>query len=150
MQRYRCGLPGCLVPFVHMHQDGIAFVERNADAAFRKALMDGVPASLRGKMQRALAAIPNPTRDFAHCQRYFGDRLPAIGERIKPLAQQLDRTMETALGLPGFADWLIMTGYTNHYEMVKVFDEWAQMKKAATDLRNGSTPAAPFHQPTTG
>jgi hypothetical protein len=116
-------------PFAVHHKDGVTFIDRNVDAAFRKALMDGVPVSLRGKMQRALAAVPNPVRDYAHCQRYFGDQLQEIAERIKPLAMELERYLASARGLPGFCDWLILTGYTNHYEMVKVFDEWAQMKK---------------------
>jgi hypothetical protein len=116
-------------PFAVRYQDGITWIDRNADAAFRKALIDIVPVPLRGKMQRALAATPDPARDYAHSQRYFGDELPAIGERIKPLAMALERYFASARGLPGFQDWLILTGYANHYEMVKVFNEWAQMKR---------------------
>jgi hypothetical protein len=123
-QRCPCG-----IPFAHVHQDGIAWVERNADEAFRKALMDGVPATLRGKMQRALAAIPDPGRDYAHSVRYFGDRLLEIARRVAPLRDLLDDYMRGTLGLPGFGQWLDLTGYANHYEMVKVFDEWALMKK---------------------
>lgn len=126
--QFRCAMPGCATPFVHVHQGGIVFVERNVDASFRKALMDGVPVSLRGKMQRALAAVPDPARDLPHTVRYFGDELQAIGQRIRPLAMELERYMEAKLALPGFQDWLILTGYTNHYETVKVFNEWALMK----------------------
>jgi hypothetical protein len=116
-------------PFTVRHDNGVTWIDRNADAAFRKALIDIAPAALRGRMRRALAATPDPARDYARSQRYFGDRLPEIIARIQPLSQRLDRYMETVLGRPGFCEWLILTGYTNHYEMVKAFDEWAQMKK---------------------
>ena len=60
--------------------------------------------------------------------RYFGDRLQDIADRAKPLVDRLHEYMQTRLGLPGFRDWLIITGYTNEYRMIKVFDAWSAMK----------------------
>ena len=104
------------------NDQGMTFIDRDSDERFRKALLDGVPPSLRSKMREALAVTPDPHRDYAHSCRYFGDELQTIGERIKPLSVALDRRF------PGLCDWLIMTGYTNNYKMVKVFDAWAHMK----------------------
>lgn len=111
-------------------RDGMVFVEKNADEAFRKALLDGVPVSLRPKMREALAAYPNKV-SLAHSQRYFGDELQTIADRCKPLTQELDSYMERSLKLPGFRKWMIATGYTNEYRMIKVFDAWARMKGEA-------------------
>jgi hypothetical protein len=119
------------VPFKVVQSAGVTWIDTNVDQAFRKALMDGVPVPLRGKMQRALAAVPDRARDHAHSERYFGDELPAIAERVKPLAIELDRYLASARDLPGFMEWLILTGYEAHYEMVKVFNEWALMKVSA-------------------
>jgi hypothetical protein len=82
-------------------------------------------------MQRALAATPDPARDRAHSVRYFGAELPVIAERVSYLRDELDDYMRARLGLPGFGQWLDLTGYANRYEMVTVFDAWAQMKKEA-------------------
>jgi|SRR5882672_1028728 len=108
-----------------IQQDGLTFIDAEADARFRKALLDGVPPSLRSKMREALAVTPDPHRDFAHSQRYFGDELMTIGRRIRPLSIALDQKF------PGFSEWMILTGYTNNYKMIKVFDAWAQMKVAS-------------------
>ena len=129
MPHFRC--PVCPVPFLHVHQHGVAWVERNVDAAFRKALMDGVPVSLRGKMQRALAAVPNPARDMPHTVRYFGAELAAIADRVKPLAMALDRYLAASRNLPGLQDWMVLTGFTNHYQFVGVMNEWALLGSAS-------------------
>lgn len=115
-------------PFAHYNGSNIRWIERGADEAFRRALVAGVPVSLRAKMHRALAAVPNPAKDWAHSQRYFGERLNEVAERVRPLVNLLDAYLRDSLNLPGLRDWLNLTGYANHYEMVKVFDEWAQMK----------------------
>jgi hypothetical protein len=114
-------------PFRTFHKDGLRFIERGADEAFRKALLAGVPVSLRTKMKEALANYPDD-RSLGHSQRYFGDELQAIADRCKPLTQELDSYMERTLKLPGFRKWMIATGYTNEYRMIKVFDAWARMK----------------------
>lgn len=109
-------------PFVAYQDKGVTWIDAIADQRFRKILLDGVPPQLRSKMQEALAATPDPRRDLAHSQRYFGVELETISSRIRPLFEAFDRQF------PGFGDWLILTGYTNEYRMVKVFNEWAQMK----------------------
>ena len=115
--------------FAHYNDKNIRWIERGADEAFRRALMAGVPPQLRSKMHRALAAVPNPAKDLAHSRRYFGDRLDEIAERVRPLISLIDLYLRESWKLPGFRDWLNLTGYANHYEMVKVFYEWAQMKR---------------------
>lgn len=116
-------------PFATFARQGVRYVDSNADQAFRKALMAGVPVALRSKMQLALTATPNPAKDIGHSQRYFGDRLQDIADRSKPLVDALDTYMATKMSLPGFRDWMIVTGYTNHYRMIVVFDEWSRTRK---------------------
>ena len=112
-------------PFTVIRKDGLVFVEAKADAAFRRALMDGVPVSLRGKMKEALAVIPDKgTR--AHSYRYFGDELPAIKDKIAPLIVSLDRFLSSN-GLRGLFDWLAATGLGDDYRMIKVFSAWAEI-----------------------
>lgn len=115
-------------PFAHYNDKNIRFIERGADVAFRKALLAGVPPSLRTKMWRALAAVPNPNKDLARSQRYFGEELNEITPRVRALVRLLDGYLRDNMKLPGLSEWLRMTGYDNHYEMVKVFNEWSQMK----------------------
>ena len=112
-------------PFTVFRKDGLVYVESRADAAFRKALMDGVPTSLRSKMQEALAVIPHKGT-AAHCKRYFGDELPSILEQIAPLIVSLNKYLSER-GLRGFFDWLKVTGLGNDYRMVKVFKAWSEM-----------------------
>ena len=114
-------------PFRLVREGNLVHIDRKADDAFRRALMDGVPVSLRPKMREALAAIPDGG-SHAHSVRYFGDRLQDIADRAKPLVDRLHEYMESRLGMPGFRDWLIITGYTNEYRMIKVFDAWSAMK----------------------
>lgn len=97
------------------------------DAAFRKALLDGVPASLRPKMKEALSGIVHADA-MAHSVRYFGDELPHIKNHIAPLVEQLNRTLSESFNLPGLYDWLNATNFGNSYKMIKVFAAWAEMK----------------------
>lgn len=119
--------PSRTSPFLAIHDRGLVHIERRADEAFRKALMDGVPMALRSKMREALAAIPD-AGSLAHSRRYFGDGLQEIADRAKPLVDELHRYMETRLKLSGFREWMIATGYTNEYRMIKVFEAWSRMK----------------------
>lgn len=115
-------------PFATRHNgDGIVWVERAKDEAFRKALLDGVPPVLRGKMIEALAATPD-AGSAAHSRRYFGSELAAITARTDPLLFQLNRYLTERLKLPGLYDWLNVTGYGNDYRMIKVFKAWSEMK----------------------
>ena len=116
------------LPFRVIRKDGFVHVDRMVDEAFRKALMDGVPVSLRSKMREALAAIPN-AQTRAHTKRYFGAELPTIIERIGPLLIQLNRVCSESFNLPGLFEWLEVTGLGDDYRMVKVFDAWAQLKR---------------------
>lgn len=104
-------------------------IDSNIDAAYRRTLMNGVPVSLRSKMREALAAAPD-AGSLEHSKRYFGDELQGITDRCQPLVQEIDEFNE-ARGLPGFRKWMIATGYTNEYRMIKVFDAWARMKGEA-------------------
>lgn len=114
-------------PFRVKRENGIVWVDKAADAAFRKALLDGVPSNLRAKMQEALAATPDAGA-MAHAKRYFGDELPAIMEQVFPLMFQLNKYLAEQLKLPGLFDWLNITNYGNDYRMIKVMKAWSEMK----------------------
>lgn len=115
------------LPFHVKRENGLVHVDAVVDAAFRKALLDGVPSNLRPKMVEALAAIPN-ARTRRHSINYFGDELPAIKEQIAPLMFQLNRLLTESFRLPGLYDWLDVTGLGNDYRMIKVFKAWSEMK----------------------
>lgn len=114
-------------PFRVRREGGIVWVDKAADAAFRKALLDGVPSNLRAKMHEALAATPDAGA-MAHAKRYFGDELPAIMEQVFPLMFQLNKFFSEQLKLPGLFDWLNITNYGNDYRMIKVMKAWSEMK----------------------
>lgn len=105
---------------------GIVFVDQAHDAAFRKALMAGVPPSLRAKMQEALAATPGP-KAAAHARRYFGEEADQIFADAAELAGVLSRFLNDQYRLDGLLEWLTATGYGNDYRMIKVFAEWARL-----------------------
>lgn len=111
-------------------ENGITFVDAAHDAAFRKALMAGVPPSLRGKMQEALAATPQKGA-AAHSKRYFGEEADKAFEAASELAAYLHRFLKDQYRLDGLLEWLTATGYGNDYRMIKVFYEWAKMAPGA-------------------
>lgn len=108
------------------YNSGIVFVDKAHDAAFRKALMAGVPPSLRGKMQEALAATPGRGA-AAHARRYFGAEADAIFADAAELAGVLSRFLNDHYRLDGLLEWLTATGFGNDYRMIKVFAEWARL-----------------------
>lgn len=114
------------LPFHVRRENGIVFVDSAVDAAFRQALLDGVPVNLRGKMREALAAIPDKGA-MAHSIRYFGDELEEIKARIAPLMMELNRMLSESFNLPGLFDWLDITNFGNDYRMIKVFKAWSEM-----------------------
>jgi hypothetical protein len=123
------------VPFKVVRQNGIVWVDRQVDGAFRKALMDGVPVPLRSKMKDALAATPD-RNTRAHCRRYFAGEFEAVIARIAPLLIELNRYLSEQRALPGLFDWLEITGLGDDYRMVKAFDAWAQLKDAPKLVRS--------------
>ena len=114
------------LPFNVKRENGVVFVDQAVDAAFRKALLDGVPPVLRGKMREALAAIPDKGAR-AHSMRYFGAELEAINAMVHPLIFELNKMLTTAFNLPGLYDWLDVTNFGNDYRMIKVMKAWAEM-----------------------
>jgi len=114
-------------PFPVVRNNGMVFVDRRTDEAFRHALNSGVPPQLRGKMREALAAIPHKGA-MAHSQRYFGDELADIKNRIAPLIIWLNQYLSEH-NIRGLYDWLDATNYGNDYRMIKVFAAWADMIK---------------------
>lgn len=114
------------LPFHIKRENGIVFVDSVVDAAFRRALMDGVPVQLRSKMREALAAIPDKGA-MAHSIRYFGDELEDIKAQIGPLMIELNRMLSESFNLPGLFDWLDVTNFGNDYRMIKVFKAWSEM-----------------------
>lgn len=115
-------------PFLTIRSGNQIRIDNRIDQAFRKALMDGVPVSLRSKMMEALSVRPEKG-SLAHSQRYFGAELQAIADRCKPLVDEVHDYLIAHRGLRGFRDWLIATGYTNEYRMIKVMHAWALMKR---------------------
>lgn len=121
------------LPFAVRHGDGITWVERAKDEAFRKALLDGVPVSVRPKMREALNALPdNGAR--AHSMRYFGADLDEIKGQIAPLLIELNKFLTEQRRLPGLFDWLDVTNYGNDYRMIKAFKAWSEL---ITTVPNG-------------
>jgi hypothetical protein len=114
-------------PFAVVRRDGIVWIDRQADAAFRKALTDGVPTVLRPKMIEALAATPDRGA-MAHSIRYFGDELEQIKQHIAPLLVQLNKYLSEQMRMPGLFDWLDITNFGNDYRMIKVFKAWSEMR----------------------
>jgi hypothetical protein len=114
------------LPFPVKRENGIVWVDAQVDAAFRQALMDGVPPNLRAKMREALAATPDKGA-MRHSIRYFGDELEDIKRRIAPLIIQLNKTLSESFRLPGLFDWLNATNFGNDYRMIKVFKDWSDM-----------------------
>lgn len=114
------------LPFHVKRENGVVFVDSTVDAAFRKALLDGVPPQLRGKMHEALAAMPDKGA-AAHSIRYFGKELGPIKQRIAPLLIDLNDILTRSFRLPGLFDWLDVTNFGNDYRMIKVFAAWSEM-----------------------
>ncbi|WP_439392341.1 hypothetical protein ACRQ5Q_22360 [Bradyrhizobium sp. PMVTL-01] len=119
-------------PFTVRYENGLVLVSSEADAAFRKALMDGVPTPLRAKMMDALSAPlqPNARKAMREAQRHFGAEANEAFAAASELAAELHRFLERNFQLQGLLDWLTVTGYGNDYRMIKVFYEWAKMGKA--------------------
>lgn len=114
-------------PFRVRRENGLVFVDRATDEAFRHALLNGVPTVLRPKMLEALAAVPDAGAR-AHSVRYFKGELDAICEQTHPLLFELNRFLSARFQLHGLFDWLNATGYGNDYRMIEVFKAWSEMK----------------------
>jgi len=112
---------------VIVRQNGIVAIRSDVDAAFRKALLDGVPVSLRSKMIEALAATPGKDAE-AHSRRYFGAELTAVMNEVAPLLFQINKYLSEQLKLPGLYDWLNATNFGNDYRLIKVLKAWSEMK----------------------
>ena len=123
-------------PFAVKRANGLVFVERAKDEAFRKALMDGIPPVLRGKMREALAAIPDKG-SMAHAVRYFGgpEKIADIKNQIAPMIVELDKFLKNSRNLPGLFDWLDVTGLGNDYRMIKVFIAWSEFELSKSNGR---------------
>jgi hypothetical protein len=116
-------------PFPIIRRNGIVWVDKRIDQEFRKALLQGVPPILRPKMQEALSAYPDD-RARAHSERYFKGEVEEIVKEIAPLLIALNHVLSHAFNLPGLFDWLNVTHYGDSYKMIKVFREWAAMKRS--------------------
>lgn len=127
-------------PFTVRYEGGLVLVDSAADAAFRKALMDGVPPQLRSKMMEALSADlqPNATRAMKAARRHFGKEADQVFALAAELAAELHRFLERQFGIQGLLDWLTVTGLGNDYRMIAVFYEWAGMAKAHAEKNPGT------------
>lgn len=105
----------------------INLVDRGADWAFREALLRGAPDTIRPKIRAALDRVPKANA-AAYSKQYFGAELPAILKHTQPLIDELHVYFHQYLLLPGFMQWLSVTGYGNDYLMIKAFAEWSEMK----------------------
>jgi hypothetical protein len=116
-------------------ENGMVHIESWFDALCRKALMEGVPPSLRMQMVIALSAqpLPNAFRAQKEARKYFGDEADQVFADAAEMAGALHRFLQGSMyRLDGLLDWLTATGYGNDYRMIKVFAEWARMSRAAT------------------
>jgi len=135
--RYRDRDLVVIPPFTIRRENGVVFIDSAVDAAFRKALLDGVPPNLRGKMREALAATPDSAA-MAHSIRYFGAELPEIKNQTAPLLIELNRVLSERFGLQGLFDWLDATNFGNDYRMIKVFHAWSEMVMKAFNKENSN------------
>jgi hypothetical protein len=109
--------------------DGIIWVSAKTDQAFRKALMDGVPPSLRPKMADALAELPqSDAMEFS--VKYFGKELADIKNQIAPLLISLNKYLKEQRNLDGLFEWLDVTNMGNSQKLISVLKEWSEMKNA--------------------
>ena len=118
------------IPFAtRRNNDGLVWIDKRVDGAFKRALLAGVPPNLRSKMKEALADIPDAGA-MAHSIRYFGGpaKIADLKNQIAPLLIELDKLLTNQLRLPGFFDWLDVTGLGNHFKLIRVFKYWAEMK----------------------
>jgi len=115
-------------PFRVEYSGNIAWVDRAADTAFRAALLAGVPPSLHAKMKDALSRFPKANAR-AYSEEFFGEELPAIMMRVRPLVEVLEDYLEFQMRLPGFTQWLTATGFGDDYRLISVFNDWACMKR---------------------
>lgn len=113
------------------HQ-GMNWIDPQSDAAFRRALIEGCPPSVRAKMKEALAATPQ-AGSAAHSTRYFGKELPEIQARVAPLIDELHWFLHHDKGMPDFKQWLAFTGFANEYRMIKAFVAWAEWIKPTSE-----------------
>jgi hypothetical protein len=116
-------------PAAIVRENGMVHIRSDVDRAFRKALLDGVPAPLFPKMVEALSAqvLPNPFRAQKEARRYFGDEADEIFADASSFASELHKFLGDRFGLTGLLDWLTATGYGNDHRMIKVFAEWARL-----------------------
>jgi hypothetical protein len=136
------------LPFRTVRENGMVHVDAAVDAAFRKALLEGIPLSLRSKMREALAASPGAKAN-EHSIRYFGgpDKIAEIKNRIAPLLLELNHFLTTARNLPGLFDWLQVTNFGADYRMIKAFLAWAELAETPS---LGQVPAQPPRSVTYG
>ena len=116
-----------MAPFAIRRRDGLVQIDAAHDRAFRKALLAGAPTTLRAKMFDALQELPGPGAR-AKSESYFGDELPDIADKIRPLLIELNKRLIETFNLHGLFDWLDATGFGNHWKMIKVFKEWSERK----------------------
>lgn len=114
-------------PFRVQRENGIVWVDKAVDEAFRKALLDGIPRHLRPKMVEALAATPQKDAR-GHSERYFKGELASIMAEVAPLLFEINRYLTEQCRLPGLYDWLNATNFGNDYRMIKAFKAWSEMK----------------------
>ena len=115
------------VPFPVLEAPGMRAVDSRVDTAFKNALRNLAPRpTVYRKMCEAIANGPS-AGGRAHAERYFGDELPGIVQRVTPLLNELENFFD-AHRLYGFSDWLRITGYGDDYRMVQAFVAWSELK----------------------
>lgn len=109
------------------NDDGIIWIDAKADAAFRRAFLDGVPRNLYGKMRDALSETPDGfAMEFS--VKYFGKELTDIKNQIAPLLIAMNKYLTEQRNMPGLFDWLQATNYGNSQKLIIVLKEWSEMK----------------------
>ena len=128
----------CYVNATIIRENGLVHIRADVDRAFRRALLDGVPAPLGDRDGRGLVGaelLPNARRAQKEARRYFGDEADGIFADAARFAGDLHTFLGVRFGLTGLLDWLTATGYGNDYRMIKVFAEWARLSNEVTKKR---------------
>ncbi len=126
--RAPAGARAVKAPFVALQKNGITNIEAEADRRFRDTILALAPEGPRRQFRDAFVNGPKPN-GRQHAIEYFGPaRVPVIQAQIVPLVEALHILLASRFRLPGFNEWVTLTGFGDDYRFIKGLIAWAEMK----------------------